>query len=472
MGQRKRELLLNSKIIEVIQMIRRKMRSIAIFVNVLLLLFVLGTSCSAQDIELKVDEYINAYLKMGTFSGSILIARKGIILLSKGYGMANYENDVPNISETKFRLGSITKQFTATSIMQLEEKGLLNVNDPISKYLPDYPNGEKITIHHLLTHTSGIPNFTSFPEYRETMILPSPVEKIIERFKYKPLEFTPGEKFSYSNSGYILLGYIIEKISGKSYEDYLRENIFQPLNMMNTGYDHHRPLIKHRASGYVLGINGLVNADYIDMSVPYASGGLYSTVEDLYLWDKALYTEKLVSKSSLDKMFTPFKEDYGYGWFIIKQFNRKLITHGGIINGFYGYISRYVDDEVCIIVLSNIENSPVDKISIDLAAIVFGEKYEVPEVRRAIKVDPRIYDTYVGQYELAPDFILTITKEDNRLFVQATGQPKFEIYPESEIKFFLKAVDAQITFIRNDKGEVTQLILHQYGRDYLAKKII
>ncbi|MEA1964396.1 MAG: serine hydrolase [Candidatus Aerophobetes bacterium] len=459
-------------------MAKRKMRIIEIstrgittFVSALLLLAVLSAFCAAQDIESKVDEYINGYLKMGSFSGSILIAEGGIILLSKGYGMANYENNVPNISQTKFRLGSVTKQFTAMAIIQLEEKGLLKVNDPLSKYLPDYPNGEEITTHHLLTHTSGIPNFTSFPEYRETIMLPSPVEKTIERFKYKPLEFAPGEKFSYSNSGYLLLGYIIEKVSGKSYEEYLKENIFQPLNMTNTGYDHHSTIIKHRASGYLLGVNGLVNADYIDMFIPYAAGALYSTVEDLYLWDRALYTEKLVSKSSLDKMFTPFKGNYGYGWFIMRAFNRKLITHGGVINGFYAYISRYADDEVCIIVLSNIENAPVDKISIDLAAIVFGEKYEISKERTVIKVDSKIYDAYVGQYELSPDFIIAITKENNHLFAQATGQPKFEIYPESEVKFFLKAADAEITFIKDDKGKITRLILHQYGRDYPAKKI-
>jgi len=448
-------------------------RGITTFVSAWLLLFVfvLSSPGATQDIESKVDEYINPYLKMGAFSGSVLIARKGIILLSKGYGMANYESDVPNTLQTKFRLGSVTKQFTAISIMQLQEKGLLNVYDPISKYLPDYPNGERITLHHLLTHTSGIPNFTSFPEYQETIMLPSPVEKTMERFKHKPLEFTPGEKFKYSNSGYILLGYIIEKVSGKSYEDYLKENIFQPLNMMDTGYDHYRPLIKHRASGYVLGANGLVNAVYIDMSTPYAAGGLYSTVEDLYLWDQALYTEKLGSKNSLDEMFTPFKGDYGYGWFIIKAFNRRLITHGGTVNGFYAYISRYVDDKVCIIVLSNIESAPVDKISLDLAAIVFGEKYEVPKIRTSIKVDSKVYDVYVGEYELAPNFIITVTKEDNHLFAQATGQPKFELYPESEVKFYLKMVNAQIIFVKNYKGEVTQLVLHQYGRDHFAKKI-
>ena len=429
------------------------------------------TTETAQYIESKVDEYIGAYLKMERFSGSVLIAKDEEILLKKGYGMANYEHDVPNTPYTKFRLGSITKQFTSMSIMQLQEKGLLNVNDPIKKYITDYPDGEKITIHHLLTHTSGIPNFTSFPNYRETMMLLSPAEKTIERFKDKPLEFMPGEKYKYSNSGYILLGNIIEKVSKKSYEEYLKENIFHPLNMINTGYDHHSPLMRHRASGYSSSSDGLINVPYIDMSIPHGAGALYSTVEDLYIWDRALYTEKLVSKSSLERIFTPFKENYGYGWQITESFNHKHISHGGGINGFRTYISRYVDDDVCIIVLSNFEHSPTQKISNDLAAIVFGENYELPKERKAIKVDPKIYDAYVGQYEFSPEFIAMITKENNSLFIQATGQPKFEIFPESKDKFFLKAFDAQISFIMNDKGEVTQLILHQDGKDMPAKKI-
>ncbi len=429
------------------------------------------TTETAQYIESKVDEYIGAYLKMRKFSGSVLIARDGEILLKKGYGMANYEHDVPNTPQTKFRLGSVTKQFTSIAIMQLQEKGLLNVNDPIKKYITDYPDGEKITIRHLLTHTSGIPSFTSFPDYQETMMLLSPVEKIIERFKDKPLEFAPGEKYKYSNSGYILLGYIVERVSKRPYEEYLKENIFQPLNMTNTGYDHHNSLTKHRASGYSLSSDGLINAPYIDMSIPHGAGALYSTIEDLYIWDRALYTEKLVSKSSLDKIFTPFKENYGYGWQITESFNHKHISHGGGINGFSTYISRYVDDDVCIIVLSNFERSSTQKISKDLAAIVFGEKYELPEERKAIKIDPKIYDAYVGQYEFSPEFIAKITKENDRLFAQAPGQPKYEIFPESEIKFFLKDIDAQVSFIRNDKGEVAQLILHQDGEDMPAEKI-
>jgi len=439
--------------------------------SLLLLLFLSSSLLFAQNIESKVDEYINAYVKMGKFSGSVLIARDGKILVSKGYGMANLEHDVPNTPQTKFRLGSITKQFTSMAIMQLQEKGLLSVNDKLTKYIPDYPEGEKITIHHLLTHTSGIPNFTNFPNYKKTMMLFSPPERTIERFKNKPLEFTPGEKFKYSNSGYIILGYIIEKVTGKSYEEYLNENIFKPLGMKNTGYDHHRTILKHRAAGYSTGKKGLENADYLDMSIPHGAGALYSTVEDLYIWDRALYTEKLVKKSSLQKIFTPFKRNYGYGWSITRIFGRKRIGHSGGINGFSTHISRYINDDACIIVLINIQSAPAGRISRDLAAILFGEKYEMPVEHREIKVNPKIYDAYTGKYKIRADFIITITKEKNHLFTQTTGQPKFEIFPESETKFFLKVVDAQITFIKNEKGKVTGLILHQRGRDIPAKKI-
>ena len=449
-------------------------KATTVFVGAVLLLSIFSkiTSYAAPNIASKADKYINAYVKQQRFSGSVLIAKNGKFLLSKGYGMANYEHDIPNTPKTKFRLGSITKQFTAMAIMQLQEKGLLNVNDPITKYIPGYPEtGEKITIHNLLTHTSGIPNFTMFPDYRETVMLHSPIEKTIARFKDKPLEFTPGEKFNYSNSGYILLGYIVEKVSGKPYETYLKENIFQPLGMSNTGYDDHSPIIKNRASGYSIGTEELINAPYIDMSIPHAAGALYSTVEDLYLWDRALYIEKLVSKTSLNKMFTPFKENYGYGWGITEAFKRKLISHGGGIEGFVTNIDRFVNDDVCIIVLSNNETSPVGQISKDLAAIIFGEKYELPKQRTAIKVEPKIYDDYVGEYELAPNFIITITKENDRIFAQATAQPKLEIYPESETKYFYTVVDAQITFIRNEQGEVTQLILHQNEQDIPGRKI-
>lgn len=425
-----------------------------------------------QNIQAKINEYLQVHTNKYYFSGSVLIAQNGNILISKGYGMANYELDVPNTPQTKFRIASITKQFTAMAIMQLQEKNLLNVNDSIIKHIPDYPEtGKEITIHHLLTHTSGIPNYTSFPDYEQTMMIPSSVETTINKFKDKPLEFTPGEKYSYCNSGYILLGYIIEKISGKPYETYLLENIFQPLEMKNTGYDDYSQIIKNRASGYYMTGNGSINAAYIDTSIGFSAGALYSTVEDLYLWDRALYTEKIISKTSLDNAFTPFLENYGYGWQITALFNHKLVGHAGGINGFVTNIDRYINDDICIIVLSNNGFSMINVISKNLAAIVFGEKYELPKERTAIKVDPKIYHAYIGEYELEPNFIITITKENDQIFAQATAQSKVEIYPESETEYFYTLVYAQITFVKNEKGEVAELVLHQNAHEMPAKKI-
>jgi CubicO group peptidase (beta-lactamase class C family) len=338
-----------------------------------------ATAALAEDVAPKLDEYMSALTGAGRFSGSVLVARDGRALLAKGYGLANAEWDIPNSPGTKFRLGSLTKQFTALAILQLEEKGKLKVEDPVCKYVAECPPAwGKITIHHLLTHTSGIPSFTSFPDYAPTMNQRSPVSKTVERFKGKPLEFEPGEKFAYSNSGYVLLGYILEKVSEQEYGEYLEQNVFGPLKMRNSGYDSAAAILKQRAGGYMRRAGKLANALYIDMTVPHAAGALYSTVEDLLLWDQALYTEKLVSKKSLDKIFTPFKSDYAYGWFVAKKLNRKYIGHAGGINGFSTMIERYPDDKVTVIVLSNVEGSAVGPAARDLAAIVFGEKYEMP----------------------------------------------------------------------------------------------
>jgi len=449
------------------------MSVLIIFLLICLTILLIGARC-LYSYKAKLDKYLKTYVKQGWFSGSVLIAKNGKILLCKGYGMANYEHDITNKPQTIFRLGSISKQFTSMLVMQLQEKGLLHVNDSLSKYIPDYPSGDKITIHHLLTHTAGIPNYVSFslPEYKNEKIKPHTIEQIIEIFKNKPLEFKAGEKHSYSNSGYTLLSYIIEKASGKKYEIILKENIFDPLNMKHSGYDNYSRIIKNRASGYDIVDDDLANASYIDMSFPTGAGGLYSTVEDLYIWDQALYTEKLVSRKTLNEIFTPFINEYGYGWRIKSLFNHTQITHSGLIDGFATDIHRYPDDNICIIVLSNFQRSPLaNVITPGLAAIVFGEKYELPKKQVVTKIDPMVYDQYVGKYKLRENFIITVTKEDNKLITQATGQHKFQIYPESETEFFLKAFYAQGTFVKDEKGKVTKLILHQDGKDLVAEKV-
>jgi CubicO group peptidase (beta-lactamase class C family) len=437
-----------------------------------------AVSALVQDgapITTKLDEYMNATARLG-FTGSVLVARDGKVIFSKGYGMANAEWDIPNTPQTKFRLGSITKQFTAASILLLQERGKLGVQDPICKYIADCPKAwEPITIHHLLTHTSGIPSYTdvkSPEEFRKLSLAPVAVTGFVDSFKPKPLEFTPGERMKYNNSGYFMLGYIIEKVSGQSYEAFLQENIFTPLKLADTGYDTHDRILKHRATGYSMRKAARINSDYLDMTVPYAAGSLYSTVEDLFAWNEALFSDKLLSAKSREAMMTVDKNNYAYGLAVNQQFNRKMILHGGGINGFNTMLARFPEEKITVVVLRNADygNPGPGKISNDLAAILLGEKYEIPRERVAIKVDPKIFDAYVGEYELAPNRIFTISREGDRLMSALTGQPQVELFPESETKFFLKVVDAQFTFVKDDKGAVTHLILHQ-GGDQKAKKI-
>lgn len=303
------------------------------------------------------------------------------------------------------------------------------------------------------------------------MIEPLSIEEVIASFKNKPLDFNPGEKFSYSNSGYILLGFLVEKISGMPYGKYVKKNIFDPLKMKNTGYDYHNLIIKNRAAGYSVDNGQLINASYIDMRIPGGAGGLYSTVGDLYLWDRALYTDKLVSQESLKKMFTPFKGHYGYGWVIDKIFSHKRLSHSGGINGFSTNISRYPDDDACIIVLSNLETASVRKISRDLAAILFSQPYKVPKKRKIARIDTQIYDLYTGKYRIKENVFITITRQKDHLFAEVSGQEKIEIFPESATEFFVKAIDIQLRFMKNEQGKVVKLILHQWGKDYPAVKI-
>lgn len=428
----------------------------------------------AQVADPRFDEYVNAVARLGHFNGYVLVARDGKAVFSKGYGMANFEDDAPNTPQTKFRLASITKGFTAMAVMMLREKGQLNLQDSVCKYLPDCPATWKpITLRHLLSHTSGIPDYTSLPGFMRTISLRLTNDELTASFMDKPLLFAPGETFSYSNSNYILLGQIIEKLSGQSYGSFIRENIFAPLRMMNSGYDDNSTILKGRAVGYLKQGDVLINARYMDMTNAYSAGALYSTAEDLLLWSQALYTEKLASKNSLDEIFTPGKGGVGYGWFINRDFNRVLITQSGLNSGFAAQIFRYPDDKVSVILLSNLENAAphLGRIGHDLTAILFGEKYELQRERVAIKVDPKIYDAYVGEYEFGPNRIISITKEGDKLFAQRAGAPKGEIVPESETTFFATFGDIQFVFIKDETGRVSGMILRPNGQEMKGSKI-
>jgi len=415
-----------------------------------------------------MDQVVQSYVSAKTFVGTVLVARGGDVLLSKGYGMANLEWDIPNAPSTKFRLGSVTKQFTAASILLLEERGKLKVEDPVKKHMPDAPAAwDKITIFHLLTHTSGIPSFTGFADYKQTEPFETTPEKLVARFRDKPLEFQPGEKWNYSNSGYVLLGYLIEKISGQKYATFVQENIFTPLGMKDSGFDSNSTIIVHRASGYTPSKDGPVNAGFIHMSIPFSAGSLYSTTEDLLKWERGLFGGKVLSAASLQKMTTPFKQDYAFGLSVHTAGGHKVIDHGGGIEGFNTHLAYYPDDQLTVVVLGNL-NGPASDLAGKLGAAALGQPVKLTSERKEIALPAAKLANFVGTYELAPGINLMITLDGNQLMTQLSGQPKLPVFAESETMFFLKVVDAQLEFGKDEKG--AYVILHQGGRDQKAVK--
>ena len=554
----------------------------------------------AQSKAEKIDQLISKYNEYRYFNGSALVAENFNVVIKKGYGLANMEWNIPNAVDTKHRLGSITKQFTSMLIMQLVEKGKIKLDGKLTDYLPYYrkDTGDKITIEMLLTHTSGIPSYTGQEGF---------IEKVSRKF-YRPddfvkeycsgnLEFEPGTNFAYNNSGYFILGAIIEKITGKTYEENLKENIFEPLGMKNSGYDLSEPVLLKRSSGYEKTLSGYRNAPFLDMSLPYAAGSLYSTVEDLLMWDKALQTEKLLPKKFMEEIFKPridaFGGKYAFGWRLTKKkiANEEydVITHGGGINGF-NTINYFIPRNGQVVILfSNAGGAPLDEMTGKIIDILNGIEVKMPaqsltehlaslideegiktavdqfkemkeerdlfvlkenemnqlgyslmnenkldeaiavlklnvdefpksanvydsygeallkngnkeqaivNYKKSLELNPRntgaikvlkdlgvtvdepkeiklsaeILKQYAGKYQLAPNFIMTVSVNGEQIFVQATGQPRAEIFPLAEDKFYPKVVDAQIKFVK-ENGAVTQLILFQNGREMPAKKI-
>ncbi|WP_158851098.1 serine hydrolase [Algibacter sp. L1A34] len=570
----------------------------------LLTLFLFCHVTLAQTKSEKIDQLVSKYSEYGKFNGSVLVANQGEVIFKKGYGMANMEWDMPNAPNTKHRLGSITKQFTAMLILQLAQDGKLDLQAPITTYLPDYPKetGNIITVHHLLTHTSGIPNYTSFPGFMEDESRnPYTPEAFVKKFQDKRLDFTPGERFSYSNSGYFLLGVIAEKLSGKSYEVLLNENIFEPLGMHATGFDNHSDILKNRATGYEKEAGSYKNSKYLDMSIPYAAGSMYSTVEDLYIWDQVLYTNKMLSEKYMELYFKPQisawgKSHYAYGWGVgyrkmgTSKDSIYAIEHGGGINGFNTNILRTPSDKSLIVLLNNTGGAPLNSISNAILGIINNKAYSMPKksvadamltvieaegidagithyneikdsefynleesdlnamgyklmgsgnieasikvfeliidifpkssnaydsyaealmnlgkkdlaivnYRKSVELNPNnqngidflktlgedvsdlvkevevteaILETYIGNYELMPGFILAVTREGNQLKTQATGQPVFDVFPKFENVFYLKVVTAQLTFNKGESGNIESVTLLQGGREITGKRI-
>jgi len=328
----------------------------------------------------EITSRLDAYITDAGFTGSVLVAKNGVVLLSKGYGLADRNKKIPNTGQTKFRIASVTKQFTAMAILILQSRGKLDLQDSVCNYFSACPPAwQTITLHQLLTHTSGIPDYYSSPDWTNYQATPMAPSELIEHFKDQPLDFQPGTMWKYSNSGYEVLGKIIEQVSKTSYESFIKDNILNPLKMEETGY-------LENAGDLAIGYPDAYTtqpANFEHPSTLFASGGLYTTVNDLYLWDQALFTGKLIPKELLDKMFTPYisladmpgitGSGYGYGWFIGENKNHRILFHTGRIEGFNALNSVYPDDKVIVIVLSNQRIGDYG-IGIQLADIVLGDE--------------------------------------------------------------------------------------------------
>ena len=413
---------------------------------------------------------MNAQVEVNHFSGSILMSQNGTVLVKKRYDPENGAASVQSTRDSRYRLGSIAKQFIAAAILQLQEKGRLQLHDSVCEYLPKCPNGWKeIKILNLLAQTDGIPEVShSFDPNRTRSTTTTP--QLLAYLDGQPLEFKPGTKFRFGNSGYAVLAAIVDEVSGEPYLRYLKNHIFVPLGMPETDYDDAVKILPGIDLAYTGKSNSITPND-LEMAATYSWGRLYSTVDDLYRWDRALYGEELLSKRSKNAMFTPYMDGYGFGWVILKEFDRMVDTQAGGIYLFGSSVRRYPDDNACVIVLSNSDNANAGKISHDLAAILFGRHYESPIEHHPVTLDPTIYDSYVGRYELKPDFVLEVSRETDHLMIQGTGQPKIGILPESETRFFAKGLDAVINFVKSPQGNVTQLVLQEGGRDIPAPRI-
>lgn len=414
------------------------------------------------------SERIAPFVAADLFAGSVLVAKDGVALLRRGFGVADRAWNVPHTPSGKFRLGSLTKQFTATAILQLMERGLLGLDDEIAQHYPEAPAAWRgVTLFYLLTHTSGIPSYTSIPGFFRDMAQHdlSPRE-IIALSENEPLEFPPGTRFKYCNGGYIILGHVIERLSGRSYEDYVGVNLLLPLGLNDTGYEHVETVIPRLTRGYRHRDGGIENAAYIAMSLPYAAGAIYSTADDLLAWQRALAAEKPIGVQSVALMFADHGHGYGFAWGIQRQFGRRHFVHAGGINGFSVVLSHYPDDDLSIVVLANIQAAPVQKIARDLAALYFGVEEE-----REITLDAALLADYVGVYQLASGRVLRVTQEGARLFVGTEEHGQQEFLAKDDHTFVGKMIDWEIFFEADGVEQASRAVLRRGGKELSAVRI-
>ena len=435
-------------------------------------ILLLANAMQARPAKKGVDSLMDYYAQTFDYNGVAFVSLKGQTLLSKGYGYRDRYRNQKNASDGIFMIGSITKQFTAEIILMLAKEGKVSLDDKLIRYFPGYGSGEKITLEHLLTHSSGIYNYTedTFWSKHPTMSLSH--EQMLAIFKDRPLRFDAGSKFEYCNSNYILLSYIIEQVCRKPYTVVLREKILAPLGMTHTGFDFTHLKDPGKTTGYncVL-IDSFYSDEIEDSTQSLGAGAMYSTTGDLYKWHRALQSYTLLDKAWQQKAYKPYKDNYAYGWISKNFLGKRILAHSGGISGFYTYILRIEEEDLCIVLLSNIRHNGADNNAIarDIVRCLYDSTYKIPATRKAITLSPEIMEAYTGEYILAADTSITLTfrRKDNYFLVTLTGQPEDRIFPQTQTMFFAKSADAQFEFVKDARNGY-KLLLHQHGQAFEA----
>lgn len=431
----------------------------------LVLTIITATPPSAQSLDARVERYLQPYLQTSNFSGAVLIARKGTVLLSRGYGLSNRDDAVPNTPDTVFHLASVSRIFTSAAIVLLEQQGRLSIEDRLSKYLPDWPRGDEITIHDLLTLSAGFPNINAMPGYSRWQQSPQTPQTLAEKFRDLPLEFDPGTRSVHSNSNYVVLALLIEKISGRSYGAFLEQEILAPLGMNQTAHhDEADRIVPHSATGYSpAGLAEVTTARVIDWSAKTGHGSIYATVEDLYRFDRALVNKSLLGEEAVNKLFTEHFPSNGYGWFIGERFGTPMVYITGRSPGFGSYWVRSVGEDVTVIVLGNMYNSVPISIGSDLMAMALGEAYEAPSIRFDAP-DPAVLAEVVGSYQFGPEFyrpngIVTFRVQNGHLF---SGLDWVMPTVEGDMHFIHRRFWSDLEFRRDGSGQVVELLYDSF----------
>ena len=427
----------------------------------------------------KVDSLMSFFVSDGGPGAAVIVIRDGKVLHQKGYGFADVDAKLPITTKTTFDLASVSKQFTAMAIMILAERGKLGYDDPLTKFFPEFPAyASKITVRHLLNHTSGLPDYMSVFREKPAGIGAEPTsrEAVTMLAQITQPSFAPGERWEYSNSGYVVLGQIVEKASGMTFPEFLKTNVFEPLGMTTTIVsDQIKAPSANRAISYTpVAGGGFRNADYTPLNKIYGDGNVNTSVEDMFKWDQALYTDRLVKQSTLTEAFTPAKlnsgaaTQYGFGWQIATVNGLQVVAHGGSWAGFRTQITRVPSERFSVVVLSNAANFGPGPVGKRIANMYLGDKMPVKPI---LSVDPKTLATYVGKYELRPGFVIDVSAERNALHIQPTGQARLQLAAESETRFYvLAAENIGVSFNKDASGKISGITLHQNG-DHPAKRL-